>query len=110
MESSPSADADGVHRSDAGPVRTCAGCRRRDGKARLVRMVADGAGRLKIDRRGREPGRGVYVHAERRCVEQLLRTGAAERSLRRKIVNSAELSPALWLDRPIRDDVSRSVE
>ena len=44
-----------------GPVRMCAGCRGRAGKAELIRIVArDGVG--VVDEAQTAPGRGVYLH------------------------------------------------
>jgi predicted RNA-binding protein YlxR (DUF448 family) len=76
------------------PIRTCVGCRATDEQPRLVRLVADGAGRVKIDGFRRQPGRGAYVHPERRCVEEMLKKGGLERSLKRNLV--AVTHEALW--------------
>ena len=72
-----------------GAIRTCIGCRGRDARERLVRVVADAAGRIRIDVCGREPGRGAWLHAERRCVEQALKKDALGRALKRKVVSPA---------------------
>jgi uncharacterized protein len=76
------------------PVRTCIGCRRTDEQRNLVRMVADQAGRIRIDLPRRRPGRGTYVHNERDCIEELVRRGALARSLKRKIETMD--ADALW--------------
>jgi uncharacterized protein len=66
---------------DREPVRTCVGCRARDVRSALVRVVArDGA--LAIDRAGRLSGRGAYLHARATCVATFARRGGFVRSLR----------------------------
>ena len=50
------------------PLRTCAGCGEKKQKERMVRIVADPAGRLIPDLRGTLPSRGTYVCPEARCV------------------------------------------
>ena len=76
------------------PVRTCVGCRATDEQAHLVRLVADGAGRILFDVPRRQPGRGAYVHERRECVGEMVGRGALARSLRRKI--QAVTSDGLW--------------
>lgn len=56
------------------------GCRERADKAELLRVVWRGA--LIADERQVEPGRGAYLHRERRCVEAALRRRALGRALR----------------------------
>jgi uncharacterized protein len=63
------------------PLRTCVGCRERDEKASLVRVVAAGDG-VRVDRTGSAPGRGAYVHRDRACVEAAIARGALSRALR----------------------------
>lgn len=62
------------------PVRTCVGCRERADKAELLRVVWRGA--LVADERQVEPGRGAYLHRDRRCVEAAVRRRALGRALR----------------------------
>jgi len=63
------------------PVRTCIGCRARDARSALVRVVArDGA--VAIDRAGRLGGRGAYLHARGACLAAFTRRGGFVRSLR----------------------------
>lgn len=63
------------------PVRTCIGCRARDRKSSLVRVVSGTAG-LTLDPSGSALGRGAYMHAARGCVEAASRPGALARALR----------------------------
>ena len=64
-----------------GPVRTCVGCRERDAKPALLRVVvADGV--LTADPAGRLPGRGASVHLDLACVDLADRRRAFPRALR----------------------------
>jgi len=74
-----------VSRRLATPIRTCVGCRLTDEQGNLVRVVADPAGRVKIDIPRRLPGRGAYIHPRRDCVAEAVRKGALARSLKRKL-------------------------
>jgi hypothetical protein len=59
------------------PERTCVGCRSIAGKRALLRIVRSEDGDLRIDRTGRAPGRGAYLHPDTRCVEEALKRGLA---------------------------------
>lgn len=65
----------------SGPVRTCVGCRTRGDKPALVRVVVVDA-ELAVDRAGRLPGRGAYVHPDLACVDLADRRRAFSRALR----------------------------
>jgi predicted RNA-binding protein YlxR (DUF448 family) len=68
----------------AGPVRMCAGCRGRAAKAELIRIVArDGVGM--VDEPQTAPGRGVYLHPRRECLDQAVRRRTMGRLLRAEI-------------------------
>lgn len=69
------------------PVRTCLGCRKRDGQGALVRLAADGT-RVAVDLDRRRPGRGAWVHRDPKCVARLP-LGAVERTLRTKLAADA---------------------
>ena len=56
----------------------------------MVRVVADEAGRVKLNGPRRDPGRGAYLHDQARCVEEAVRKGALSRALRRKLVPVSE--------------------
>jgi predicted RNA-binding protein YlxR (DUF448 family) len=66
------------------------GCRARAAKIDLLRVVAV-AGSLVVDRRGRLPGRGAYVHPDRACVDLAVRRKAFPRALRH--AGTLDLSP-----------------
>ncbi len=63
------------------PARTCLGCRRRDERSALLRMVArDGV--VIPDPSASLPGRGAWVHRDRECVESAVKRRAFGRALR----------------------------
>jgi uncharacterized protein len=65
-------------------MRTCIGCRIRDGKARLLRIVAyDKA--VAIDFHQTQPGRGAYLHPRPECLERALKRRSLGRALRSEI-------------------------
>ena len=62
----------------------CAGCRGREDKANLLRIVArDGLG--VVDEGQTEPGRGVYLHPSRDCLDRATKRRSIGRSLRTEI-------------------------
>ena len=62
----------------------CAGCRGREHKADLLRIVArDGVG--VVDPAQIEPGRGVYLHPRPECLDQAMKRRSIGRSLRAEI-------------------------
>jgi uncharacterized protein len=62
----------------------CAGCRGRADKADLLRIVArDGVG--VVDPAQTEPGRGVYLHPSRDCLDRAMKRRSIARSLRAEI-------------------------
>ena len=76
-----------------GPIRSCAGCRRRRPQPELVRIAAGPGGVVAVDawdpesRRSiarRLPGRGTYVCPARDCIERAWKTRALERALGRE--------------------------
>jgi predicted RNA-binding protein YlxR (DUF448 family) len=68
----------------AGPTRTCVGCGRRDRQSAMLRLRADGDGRIACANAVRT-GRSAYVHAARDCVRGLVRSKVLGKSLRRQI-------------------------
>lgn len=72
----------------SGPVRTCVGCRERDLRSALLRLVLDRSGastdepRLVVDAGLSLPGRGAWLHASTRCLETAERRRAVPRALR----------------------------
>lgn len=74
------------------PQRTCVACRQVEGKRALVRLVRTEAG-VVVDPSGKMAGRGMYLHANRRCWQAALKGGRIEQALRTKL--SAENRQAL---------------
>jgi predicted RNA-binding protein YlxR (DUF448 family) len=85
------------------PIRTCAGCQAKDVKQNLVRAVAEGSGRINIDEHATMPGRGVWIHRRRKCLEAAAAGGFA-RSLRRR-TQHVDVE-RLW--ELVQDEVSRA--
>ncbi|WP_402467813.1 YlxR family protein [Isoptericola aurantiacus] len=72
-----------------GAVRTCVGCRGRDLRSDLLRLVlapsGDRAGdqpRVVADVRGCLPGRGAWLHRDLACLDLAVRRRAVPRALR----------------------------
>ena len=70
----------------AGPVRTCIGCRGRDSRSTLLRIVVETDGRgiatAVPDSRRRMPGRGAWLHPDIACLDLAVRRRAFARALR----------------------------
>jgi len=64
------------------PERTCVGCRRTAPKSELLRLVRAPAGGVRVDRSGRAPGRGAYVHRSSDCAVAAMKRSSLARSLR----------------------------
>jgi predicted RNA-binding protein YlxR (DUF448 family) len=99
------AGVDSSTASIEGPVRTCVGCRSRDAKPALLRVVVvDGA--LAVDRTGRLPGRGASVHPDPACVELADRRRAFPRALR--VPGPLDTSPVMQaVQSPTREQVEK---
>ena len=82
----------------AAPVRTCIGCRGRDSRSALLRVVLETEARgastpvvlLRPDPESRRPGRGAWLHPDLDCLELAIRRRAFGRALR----SSSPLDPA----------------
>ncbi len=71
--------------STAAPVRTCVGCRVRDPRSSLVRLVVDRsvpAPAVVVDPSGSAPGRGAWLHPQPHCLERAITRRALARALR----------------------------
>ena len=76
------------------PQRTCLGCRRRDSKDKMLRIVATGSG-LTLDEEAKMPGRGAYLHRRNQCITEFVHSKVKElRSLRQKISRDQRLKLA----------------
>ncbi|WP_349904144.1 YlxR family protein [Parafrigoribacterium humi] len=63
------------------PVRTCLGCRKRDVRSSLLRVVARN-GEVVVDRSATLSGRGAWVHPTLPCIETSIARKAFARALR----------------------------
>lgn len=104
------ADAhDGVEQDEAaegedGPLRLCAVTRQSAEPEILIRFVAAPDGEIVPDLACRLPGRGVWVTAERRLVDQAVRQNVFAKSLKRNVKAPEDLGArieALMLRRTI---------
>jgi predicted RNA-binding protein YlxR (DUF448 family) len=97
----------------AGPVRTCVGCRERDLRSALLRLVLapattaspsspEGGGRaVVVDERKALPGRGAWLHPARACLDLAVRRRAVPRALH--VAGPLDLTPVRdYLERPGR--------
>ncbi|WP_306514423.1 YlxR family protein [Janibacter hoylei] len=95
-------DRTGLQSDDvaAGPIRTCIGCRGRDSRSTLLRIVAvtDDRGETSAqpDPRRRLPGRGAWLHPDIACLDLAVRRRALSRALRCRV----EVTDALraWIE------------
>ena len=49
----------------------CVICRERKNKSDLIRIVRNNQNEVKIDKNGKEQGRGAYICKDRSCLEKL---------------------------------------
>ena len=64
------------------PQRSCLSCREQRDKRALTRLVRAADGSVRVDERGRSPGRGGYLCEAAGCWELALEGGRLERALR----------------------------
>lgn len=64
------------------PMRSCLGCGRRDVKQRMLRIVRDEGGALRVDPRGHATGRGGYLHPLETCWQGFEKRKGMVRSLK----------------------------
>ncbi|NHN54277.1 YlxR family protein [Calidifontibacter sp. DB0510] len=62
-------------------MRTCVGCRSRDERSALVRVVLEG-GDVVPDPERRRPGRGAWLHPTAECLDKAISRRAFGRALR----------------------------
>lgn len=72
------------------PVRTCVACREEAGRSGLIRLVRLTEGGIAVDRTGRLPGRGAYLHADLGCIEIARKRRSVDRAL------GAAVPPEVW--------------
>ena len=64
------------------PVRTCAGCGQKRGKAEMIRIVRAPEGSVGIDAEQNRDGRGVYLCRQASCLGLARKRRSLERGLK----------------------------
>ena len=67
------------------PQRTCTVCRTKKNKNELLRIVKNKENIIKVDEKGKEPGRGAYICLNMECFEKAKKTKKLEKALDIKI-------------------------
>ena len=81
------------------PMRMCVGCKEMRPKRELLRVVRSPSGTIKVDRTGKQSGRGAYICPRRPCLEAALKGRRLQKAL------SKDISPEV-----IREIEDRLVE
>lgn len=81
------------------PQRSCIGCRERRGKRALIRLARGADGSVRVDERGREPGRGGYLCESPACWERALEGGRLARALRAPVREEDRAMLRAWAGR-----------
>lgn len=63
------------------PLRMCVGCRARDDKRNLLRVVRTPEQEVVIDPSGKRAGRGAYICPRVECLRKAVKSRALERAL-----------------------------
>ncbi|CEP66832.1 Protein of unknown function DUF448 [Moorella glycerini] len=63
------------------PVRMCVGCRARNDKRNLLRVVRTPAQEVVLDPTGKRAGRGAYICPRVECLRKAVKSRALERAL-----------------------------
>ncbi|MBN1946574.1 MAG: DUF448 domain-containing protein [Bradymonadales bacterium] len=87
---------DQAGRDPSARARTCVGCREVGDPTTMIRFVRDPEGLTQIDLRHRCPGRGVYLHPRRRCLQQALHRKSLQKALGSRIDSG---DPEEWMER-----------
>ena len=65
--------------------RTCMGSNQKKDKKDLIRIVKNKESEIKIDRTGKQEGRGAYICDNIECLEKVIKSKRLERTLDTKI-------------------------
>jgi len=63
------------------PLRMCVGCRTRDDKRNLIRVVRTPEYEVIVDSTGKKPGRGAYICPKIECLHKAVKSRSLERAL-----------------------------
>lgn len=84
------------------PQRTCIACNQKKDKKELIRIVINKENEIKIDKTGKQDGRGTYICNNIDCLEKAIKAKKIQRALKtqdvpeeifenlRKIINGGE--------------------
>lgn len=65
------------------PIRRCVGCGERRAKNELIRVVYNkDTGEVKLDKKGKAPGRGAYLCPDKKCLEKAKKSKNFSRTLK----------------------------
>lgn len=67
------------------PQRSCVVCRAQKNKKELLRIVKNKENEIKVDEKGKEPGRGAYICYNMECLEKDKKSKKIEKALEAKI-------------------------
>ena len=67
------------------PQRSCLSCREQRDQRSLTRLVRGTDGSVRVDERGREPGRGGYLCESPACWTQAIEGGRLDQALRTSV-------------------------
>lgn len=63
------------------PLRMCVGCRTRNDKRNLIRVVRTPEQEVVVDPTGKRAGRGAYICPRMECLRKAVKSRALERAL-----------------------------
>ena len=67
------------------PQRTCVSCNQKRDKKELIRIVINKQNEIKIDKIGKQDGRGAYICDDIKCLEKVIKLKRLEKVFDYKI-------------------------
>ena len=64
------------------PQRTCIGCNEKKDKKELIRIVVNKENEVKVDKTGKQDGRGTYICNNINCLEKAIKAKKIQRALK----------------------------
>ena len=64
------------------PQRTCIACNQKRDKKELIRIVINKENEIKIDKTGKQDGRGTYICNNMDCLEKAIKSKKIQRALK----------------------------
>ncbi|MCF0137438.1 MAG: YlxR family protein [Oscillospiraceae bacterium] len=80
------------------PMRQCLGCREMKPKRELIRAVRSPDGEVRLDFKGKAPGRGAYICPDPNCLKKAIKAKALERAF------------AVSIPREVFDELEKQME